>query len=782
MGNPFSTKKKVEVGTSVQRMVEDDRLPDTAKYSVIKTVLSNDRKASIAENLIKDLSGSLGLKARRLYDWAENNYTYGMPKAYLGSVTQGEDIVKAQISQLIGQTVTFDYFYYAPLNHVHWAWAHLIDVYGYNPLNNNLEYSSAFLGTPVYVQKVVAVYTQATFDESEFHHLDQWYNPAASSSTPEGTVQQVFSTLSQYAATSKFIVDAAATQDTVEVTFFYQNYLTAEGAVSETLVTHESTMILTPPVIESNIRHYQVKYRWLDGVTEKIGYWLYEDESGTYPQIDAIHQNEYSHLGQFYPWIHFRDDKVNLNGPGKAGTPDHVASVKACKYLDLDYAALTDSIHENPDIGDVEQAMLVMGVSANTTHQTGLRYLFQFFTNLADETIEQVNIENTQLDEKLWGNLGRDEKAIIIKDREFALALRFRRIEKRLRAGKIGTGKIGSYALVTGTVDDQVKVTKRDGLGALFEIVETVGQTQSHFYQKQVTTTTYEEVRVFGLALTYFIWKPGTNQEKTFTAWFDADELIVPLDHNIAKGFNLIAREDLYAMSMHMVFNSKIVIKTKWYQQGWFKTVLIIAAIVWAVYSQDWATLSAVLAEQGVQALAMIILEQIVIGYAIQLGLEYLAEIVGAELALILAVAAVAVAGYKSYQAGSIKGAPWAEDLLKLNSGLAKASSTETARQMDKLAGKYEDLVTRAEEYDKEFKRVEDDLRVDTLIDPMEFVALQPMILIAESPEDFFHRTIYGGNVGMQAIDAISSYVKNSLTLPTIRDTLGGEFHGYEGT
>ena len=124
------------------------------------------------------------------------------------------------------------------------------------------------------------------------------------------------------------------------------------------------------------------------------------------------------------------------------------------------------------------------------------------------------------------------------------------------------------------------------------------------------------------------------------------DVLIIPVDRTIAKEMELLKRERVYARSLHVVFNSMVIQKLKWYQTGIFQVIMYIVAIVIALWDGG-LTLTSV-AAMSAATLITIIVQQIiltvVVGYVVQLGLELLAKALGAEFALILAIIAAVIA------------------------------------------------------------------------------------------------------------------------------------------
>lgn len=124
------------------------------------------------------------------------------------------------------------------------------------------------------------------------------------------------------------------------------------------------------------------------------------------------------------------------------------------------------------------------------------------------------------------------------------------------------------------------------------------------------------------------------------------DVLIIPVDRTIAKEMELLKRERVYARSLHVVFNSMVIQKLKWYQTGIFQVIMYIVAIVIALWDGG-LTLTSVAAMSAATLITIIvqqILLTVVVGYVVQLGLELLAKALGAEFALILAIIAAFIA------------------------------------------------------------------------------------------------------------------------------------------
>jgi hypothetical protein len=72
----FSSKRKTTVGTTVTRVIENDGVPESVKTGLI-SALFND--GEVIDHVLEELISSVGVKAERLYRYAETQYTHGLP-------------------------------------------------------------------------------------------------------------------------------------------------------------------------------------------------------------------------------------------------------------------------------------------------------------------------------------------------------------------------------------------------------------------------------------------------------------------------------------------------------------------------------------------------------------------------------------------------------------------------------------------------------------------------------------------------------------------------------
>jgi hypothetical protein len=247
----------------------------------------------------------------------------------------------------------------------------------------------------------------------------------------------------------------------------------------------------------------------------------------------------------------------------------------------------------------------------------------------------------------------------------------------------------------------------------------------------------------------------------------------VPLDRSITETYSTVVREQLYSRSLHFVFNSVQIQKIKWYQQSFFKAIIIIAAVVISVITMSPGTESAIYSliygtaiEAG--AAAITLLTALVPGLLVSFGLELLVKAIGGDAAFLLALVAAAAATGLMINAGSIKGVPFAQELLQLSSGLAKGAGQSLQTAYKELTNQFQTFKEFAETANEEIERAQKLLENDN--------SLSPFVIFGESPQDYYNRTVHSGNIGVSSLSAVSSYVDIALTLPKIDDTLRGEF------
>ena len=745
----FSSKKKTVVGTSVVRVIEDELLPDSIKTGVTRAIFQN---GDLPDHIMEELTGSIGLKADRMYEYAKRSYIHGLPSGQFVAASVGTVEVGAVLATLEGRQVQVDYSQLGPPNSLHIGWMQAIAQFGYNTVTNELVGLKAPGGLPVYLDDMVVVVPKAElgqYSESALEQLGVSPLAGASPSRP-GLSPDLLNSVTGFTPVE---ASMTATEDYVRIRGVWESQSApdGEGIVKKTLNTVEKTIPLVDAYGLANEDYFHVRYL-VDGVPK---YWMYRVGSGTHPSLDALIGTKPKTNGSFFPFAYFRYDKKSETADKT--TAAYKTSRKLVKYLGMDYDEVAAAIDENPDIKDVQQAMLIMAVPANSKDQLECRYLFSFFENLYYSRSNQYKSPTAgAIAQFQWGDSTFLASTIVIQDKRFKLSLNNRGVFKKKVVGSIGA--IGTYTSGISTETRRQKYTDQEtGQVSYINI-----PYKYHYYRHQITESLYEELLVVDLQLRYYII------DGHYTTGDETDDiLLIPIDRSIMDSYSIPDREKLYSRSLHFVFNSVQIVKVKWYQRGVFKAIITIVAIVIAVISLQPAITAAVLAGTSAAylTLALIIIEQLVIGLVLGAAFKLFVKLIGIDLAFIIAIVAAIYGAYQAIEAGSVAGAPWAQELLQLSAGLTKGVSDNLQDMMKDLVGDYQQLSVMKDDFAKEMERT------SKLLDSNNH--LSPFVIFGESPNDFYNRTVHSGNIGMNGISAISSYVDIALRLPKLNDTLG---------
>lgn len=733
----FSSKYETHVATTVTRVIEDAKLPHSVKNGVLKSLIEGDDQ--LIEYAMEELTNSVGIKCNQMYNYGHDHYMHGLPNSSLQTSLSGEDLIKNTIQEEVGvNPITIDYYHYGMLNTLHVGWIKLVSMYGYNPTTNQLTVN----GQLAYLNDMVVVVKEATLAEMNNGALDQWGTPPTAGATP---VRLAFPTLAKF---SPWEADAAAANDFVRVEY---TWLNAAG------LTEVRTITVPITGYDDTAAYHQVKYKKPDG---SFGYWLYRADDGAHPAIDKLHTPAWATGGSFFPWAYFRLAKVNL--AADKTTDEYKQMKKLTGYIGMDFGLVGAAIDENPGIADVENAFLMMAVPAVTTNQMEMRYLFDYFEGMFQVTGGQL--KPSQQAGGLAGFINHivdsstEDASMVIQDKKFKMALGFRHIFKTAIPGTIGA--VGKHA----TGNGRELITEQGANGATFTT-----PVLFHYYQRQISESTYEEIRVINMKMKYFVF-----EDYAATSSDTADILLIPLDKSITENYSVPDREELYARSLHYVFNSRVIQEIKWYQQTWFSTFLVIVAVVITVLSLG-KTYQLVIAALAVGATAaaitmlivMSILRQLLIAVVIKLFIR----LVGIKIAFLVAIVAALYGGYSSMEAGSVNGAPWGSELLALSSGLTKAIGDDLKNDFDGLAKEGELFTEYIKTQEEKLKAAQDELGYNNY--------LAPMVIFGETPAEYYDRTVHSGNIGVLGLDAIESFVDVSLTLPKLNQTVGENSYAY---
>jgi hypothetical protein len=724
------SRTKTQVGTQVQRVIDNDRLPASVLNGITKNIFEADSDGSqMVEYILEELTNNIGVRANRMFAYGKDEYIYGLPQSTYRSSLQAKPAVQQHLNAQVGSVVGMTYYNYGAMNLLHYAFYKLADEFDWLPETNDITTLTTIKKKKVTLTDIKIYVTDITPVESTNGSLEVWApgaNSYANAATP------LSSDLLGLKETNKPTVDASAANDYAIIKYAYEEEYpaTVEGIVvtKKRIIENEFRIELTGFDVMAD--YHQVRYV----ANGAVKYWFYKQGSGV-AAIDNVMLTGYTGDGAFFPWGYLRYNKKSLIN--EKTSEAYKSSKKLFNYMNMDYDTVGEAINENPDIADVEQAMMVMGVPAGSADPIDQQYLFDFFDKIEVDTNKYGNNLSSAVNQLINKNLNKQkpETSIVIQDKQFKMALAFKNLNKQEVPGSVAP--VGKYtSSVTG---------------------------DTHKYRYQHTAGMYYEITVTDLKMTYWVF-----DQYTTTGDEDNKEiLLIPVDVNIAKTYPLPFREKLYARSMHFVFNSRVVTKLKWYQTGIFRLVMIVASVVITVLSlgSTWqGIVAAIGAGATVSTIALMVLVAILKYLVVSLALKLFVKVVGARLAFLVAVVAAVFGGYQAIKAGSLDGAPWAKELLQVSSGLSSTVNADIASQMEDLVNEQSEFEKFAEEQTKLLDTAKQMLGGDS--------TMSPFVIFGESPNDYYQRTVHSGNIGVVGIEAISSYVDIALRLPDISETL----------
>ena len=366
--------------------------------------------------------------------------------------------------------------------------------------------------------------------------------------------------------------------------------------------TRETVDTVSPMDIDANYYHVIYSFRSASEIEKAIHYWFYDSSSKEYP-ILFVEDGEVLD-NSFYPIIPFRLNNADLI------QGDYESEVKKMlNFVSLPVKQLNDSINENPDIGEIDDAYLVFAVHLQTDTQHGMQYLHEFFSQAHDRS-------RVGYDEYLATSQTVPQyNTFRFSDTNLQWTISYLYTRKYTEARKIGRkGFVEKQYIPSGTYDI--------GSGMTYTDARMV-------WVKQISDTEVEVIEVAGLQFWSHIFRGksvGCNLDESRGE--DNSTFLIPISRDIGKNIGLFQFDNLVKESLRMVFNSWQKTKIRWYEKGIFKTIFLVVAVVLAAYGfvgavQGYLAMGATLTT----ALVTVVMETVVLGVVIQLGIQILGKI-----------------------------------------------------------------------------------------------------------------------------------------------------------
>jgi len=786
----FSGETVVYLGTSIQRLVDDKLLPNSLKEAVLGSVLHG---TDITEAIQQGFENSMGMKVEQMYKWCIKNYKTGLPEMYLVTSGSAQQVIEGNIENITGKKVDIEYAFTGQINPFHIGWVKLTNDYGYDSTTNEITVLSNQKKTPVYLKNMIISLSSQDFNalrEKKIHQYGVAPNAGYSYSNPFGLLFNMHSPprVDVKGSTSYILVlyEFKEKYTVVVQSDFKKAVMSDVGrframpdvtAIKDITVERErvveGSMQLSLDGYDLEADYVQARYTDTSSVwnvtkdftladagkiteiiqppiNKKSQFFTYKLGSGIYPNIDAHFYKNYRKLGEFFPFIYIRDNKVNTYD--QKGTQLYKDTNKILKYIGMKLKDIHKGIIGNNNVENVEQALIAFGLNAVTENPLEIKYLFDFFLEaesaLGASAFEVTTSQSSGL------NPTQDNMSIVIQDSKTRVAVNCSRISVKVLGGSPKKHK--TYWSGSG-------VEKREEEWEIFnpETQESYIKTEivEHLflsYLYQASEKFYYEIRVFNLKTSFMI--TGINNFKV-VGREGIPIAFIPLSHKITKNYKVKDREELYGRSLHVIINSRMEQHLKWYESGFFADLLKMINIGITIYSlvSGFTSLAAGLSNASIGSMTTSLLSKVLIEVTTRVLLSVALKRFGVNFGLLVSIGFLASQISYNPQLGTLK-LPSIDELLKLMSNISDGFNAG-------MQGKFKALQLESETYKQKTEDLNTQLKsIDELLNSRS--GINPYIIFGETPEEFYNRSVHAGNIGTSIYDYVSNYVEIALTLP----------------
>lgn len=684
------------------------------------------------------------------------------------------------------------------------------DVTGYTVISNVVTPHTETLDT--------TVHTVVTYSDGA---------PGSDTTTTSSTTEGYDERHSQYQKTVYNGIVSIGALDVMQSTKYIQ-YQDQTGSVEEDVdvvvvnedigggVTKTTTTTTTTEYIELTRTWREDTQVITNKVWSGIKSYIYKIGSGN-AVLDGLVPPDTGLTGQFLPFIPVRIENKFLSD---TYLPDAYGEAKAAykKAMKNSFDDLVETISDNDDLGDIDFAYLVFGVSLNVKENQCRKYLYAFFKKLmqlqasgpADFAAWNVLANNYKSALDSWNMwkvaqgipshplYGTPEPArpapptmpvngirmantgIIAKHFDFRITWNFIRELDGAGLGKPDAKK-GDYWFQFIT---ELEYQPPDIVVGNRSITPDKIKVQQARLYWQDSDSSYKYLQLEGLFHWNFVYNGkyiGIDMQEALT---DADEsgFIVPLHYPTYREVSLVTGTQMSTACTFIVFNCYKIVKQKWYQKGIFKILFVIAFAIASVVFTGGAGLGLlgtnafVGSALGFTGLTGAIIGSIanamaalILSTLIEKTIGSIGGVLGAVLGSLFSIFAGAfLQGFQtgfSFNWGDLMKA---ENLFKLTDAL---SSGYTAY----VQGTIEDMAKRSHNLMTEYERRSDEISdlyeknigyANNIINPLMFT--DDKRIYAESGDTFLYRTLMtGSEIANMSHDMLSGFTELTLTLPT---------------
>lgn len=408
----------------------------------------------------------------------------------------------------------------------------------------------------------------------------------------------------------------------------YQNHIqsfagtyTEQTSTSATVtiaggVTRTDTTITNQEYLNDLAKSVETSYEELNNITYgNTGLYIYRYQTGNIILDNIIGSEEAS--DSFLPFIPIYIDNKFLS---KTNLPIVFSAAKNAYRRATggqQLSKIISRLKKNESLPDIDNVYCVFGVSLNVVEMACKEYLFAFFDYVSGQYSNEVGSIDTwaadadvakqsQLNYSLWlaaqgdtfSPLNGTPPPTIVPYPTlpnvtlriyssnpllgFDQSITWSEITKETIAG-LGkpTAKVKDYWIEKGATTTVSELTPQTIGGGGTILVESNKDVDSISIFFQVSLTEHQRITVYGLKHKNVVFD-GHSVETTATQALDDENessFIIPLHEAIYKKMPLVSSTQMTTACSFLIFNSYVVTKVRWYQTGFFRLIITIAAI-----------------------------------------------------------------------------------------------------------------------------------------------------------------------------------------------------------
>lgn len=548
--------------------------------------------------------------------------------------------------------------------------------------------------------------------------------------------------------------------------------------------------------------------------------YIYKFESGN-AVLDAMFAT--STIGsQFLPVIPFR-----LNNQFISDTSPTVlyplAKRALKKAIGAKYDDIETNIKDNANLGDIDYAYAVFGVSLNVKENACKKYIYKFFQTILEDpnqlesgsyvqylldfqaasaSIAAWNVWRDAQENPVWPYTPPGPEPVKLPypvmplnklnissestDINYNVELQWNFIDEALGSGLlIPTAKAGQLWLEQGPGYNQAfDYRAEDVTDNTFKKFSWTRNNYSLIINWQETDTTWRKLTIYGLTYRNSVYNGHYVSINIKQALEDPDEsgFIIPLNASIYRSMGIKDKTQMATACCFMVFNSYQEVKQKWYQTSIFKVLLIVLVVVLTIiFPPAGAGAQAAAMATGtflgfsgtialvvgfvVNYVAAIIITKLIMQATTHVLGDKLGTIIGTILAIVTLQVAQGLIGGQGPLL-SLNNMMQAPNLLKLTIPIGNSYATYINASSQDIIKQTENLMQDAEKKSKEIAEKYEEMfgGGSMIFDPK--LLTERNAVLGESMDSFLQRTLM---VGTDIVDISLNLLHNftDITLST---------------